>query len=529
MTLNPPLHSDRVQAGGVGFDDDFWGQRALFLRSDHGYDAGAGANTLITSRSTELTVKRAGLAQRLRARFPDFELVPDLGSRIGTLQWYRGVATCVGLCAVTLFMAPGLENPIYGYVPPALQGEEWEAARVQAITPLADGAKTGYTMAPTGLVAPLTDTPERPIIDLTTKISSGGTLLGALKRSGVGDTDATFAVSLIGDAIPLKDLHAGTPFDLRLGRRTDKSQPRPLEQLAFRARFDLRVEVQRGADGTLALRQIPIAVDSTPLRIRGKVGSSLYRSARAAGAPAKAVESFIRAMATRIPMSRVGADDEFEIIVAQDRAETGEVRYGNVLYGGIRQGSNNIELASWTYQGRTEWFDMAGKGEKRGSMIRPVQGRLTSSFGMRFHPVLGRRRMHKGWDIAAPSGTPIRAIADGRVVFSGRNGGYGNFVKLSHSGSMQSAYGHMSRIAVRNGARVRRGDIVGYVGSTGISTGPHVHFEVLRGGVAVNPGSVSFMSQNTLGGGDLSAFRSNVSRLKAVPVYRIEESEAPAE
>ncbi|WP_161956853.1 M23 family metallopeptidase [Sphingosinithalassobacter portus] len=501
----------------------------MFLRSDHGYDAGAGANALSNPRTTELTVTRAGLAQRLRARFPDFELVPDLGSRIGTLQWYRGVATCVGLCAVTLFMAPGLENPIYGYVPPALQGQEWEAARVQAITPLADGAKTGYNMAPTGLVAPLTDTPERPVIDLTTKISSGGTLLGALKRSGVGDTDATSAVSLIGNAIPLTDLQAGTPFDLRLGRRTDKSQPRPLEQLAFRARFDLRVEVQRGADGTLALRQIPIAVDSTPLRIRGKVGSSLYRSARAAGAPAKAVESFIRAMATRIPMSRVGADDEFEIIVAQDRAETGEVRFGNVLYGGIRKGSEKIELASWTYQGRTEWFDMAGKGEMRGSLSRPVNGHITSSYGMRMHPLLGRRRMHKGIDFGARSGTPIHAVSDGVIIYAGRNGGYGNFVKIRHSGNLASGYGHMSRIAVRNGARVRRGDIIGYVGSTGVSTGPHLHYELYRNGVAVNPNSVSFMSQSRLSGGDLSSFRSNVTRLRAVPVYKAEESEAPAE
>ncbi|QIG81630.1 M23 family metallopeptidase [Stakelama tenebrarum] len=503
----------------------------MFLRNDHGYDLGGGANALSNPRTAEPVApakSKAGLSHKLRARFPDFELVPDLGSRIGSLQWYRGVATCVGLCAVTLLMAPGLEDPIYGYVPPALQGEEWEAARVQAISPLADGAKTGYDMAATGLVAPLADTPERPIIDLTTKISSGGTLLGALQRSGVGATDAANAVSLIGDAISLRDLQAGTPFDVRLGRRSDKSQPRPLERLGFRARFDLSVEVSRGADGTLALRQIPIAVDSTPLRIRGKVGSSLYRSARAAGAPAKAVEAFIRAIATRMSMSQIGADADFEMIVARDRAETGEVRFGNVLFGGIQQGSTKVQLASWDYQGRTEWFDMDGKGEKRGSMVRPVHGRLTSSFGMRWHPVLGRRRMHKGWDIAAPSGTPIRAIADGRVTFSGRNGGYGNFVRLRHSSGLQSAYGHMLRTAVRSGARVRRGDVIGYVGSTGVSTGPHVHFEVLRGGVAVNPGSVSFMSQSILGGGDLSSFRANVSKLLKTPVQPATEGEAAA-
>jgi murein DD-endopeptidase MepM/ murein hydrolase activator NlpD len=529
LTLNPPLHSHPVQAGGVGFDDDdFWGQRALFLRNDHGFDFGGGASTLSTARQVMPAAKpKKGFANKLRTRFPDFELVPDLGSRIGTLQWYRGAATCVGLCAVTLFMAPGIENPIYGYVPPALTGAEWEAHRAQAIAPLSEGATTGYNMAATGLVAPLAETPERPVIDLTAKLSSGGTLLGALRRSGVSETDAANATSLIGDAIPLTDLKPGTAFEVRLGRRTDKSQPRPLERVAFRASLDRSIEVVRGAEG-LSLKEIAIAVDYTPLRIRGKVGGSLYRSARAAGAPPKAVEAFIRAMSSRISMSKLGAADEFDIVIEQARAETGEVEFGQVLYGGIRQGDTHVQLGRWDSGGRTDWFDMAGKGELRGSMVRPVNGRITSGYGMRRHPVLGYGRMHKGLDIAAPSGTPIRAMGDGRVVFAGRNGGYGNFVKLSHSGGIQSAYGHMRRIAVRSGTYVRQGQIIGYVGSTGVSTGPHLHFEVLRGGRAVNPNSVSFKSQTVLSGGDLRAYKANITRLLAVPVYVAPEADVAA-
>ncbi len=529
MTLNPHLHSDPIHAGGFGTSDEFWGQRALFLRNDHGLDQGGGTTALSFGRPSAIpeAPARKGFADRLRARYPDFELVPDLGSRIGTLQWYRGAATCIGLCAVTLFMAPGLENPIYGYVPPALEGSEWEAARAQSITPLGKGAGTGYRMAATALVQPLAETPERPVIDLTATLSSGNGLLSALRRSGVGATDASFAAELIGNAIDLDSLASGTTLDLRLGRRMDKSQPRPLERLAFRARFDLSVEVVRSGAG-LALKQVPIAVDHTPLRIRGKVGPSLYRSARALGAPAKAVEAFIRSIASEMPVSRLGADAEFDMIVEQARAETGEVQMGDLLYAGVTQGSRKVQLVRWEDGGRTEWLDTRGRRETRGTFDRPANGRLSSGYGMRRHPLLGYRRMHKGLDIAAPTGTPIRAPADGTVTFAGRNGGYGNFMRVRHSNGLSTGYGHVSRFAVRSGARVRQGQVIAYVGSTGVSTGPHLHWEVYRNGQAINPNSVSFSNIRQLSGGELSEFRSKLNRLMAVPVSVPVREEADA-
>lgn len=151
-------------------------------------------------------------------------------------------------------------------------------------------------------------------------------------------------------------------------------------------------------------------------------------------------------------------------------------------------------------------------------MAMPAAGRISSGFGLRRHPVLGFSRMHKGLDIAAGYGSPIRAANDGTVAFAGRNGGYGNFVRLNHSGGMGSGYGHMSRIAVRSGQRVARGQVIGYVGSTGISTGPHLHYELYRNGVAINPRSVSFSVVQALSGGDLREFKAKLARLLAVPV-----------
>jgi murein DD-endopeptidase MepM/ murein hydrolase activator NlpD len=137
---------------------------------------------------------------------------------------------------------------------------------------------------------------------------------------------------------------------------------------------------------------------------------------------------------------------------------------------------------------------------------------------MRFHPLLGYSRLHKGVDFGAGQGSPIYAVSDGVVSFAGRHGGHGNFVQLRHGGNMGTGYAHMSRIAVRAGQRVRQGQVIGYVGSTGLSTGPHLHFEVYRGGEAINPKSVSFVSTSLLSGQDLRAFRSKLAGLLATPI-----------
>lgn len=480
-----------------------WGQRALFLRNDHGLEMGGGAG----GRSA---------AAKPRGRFADFDLTPDLGSRIGTLTWYRGAATCIGLCALTYLLSPGFENPIYGYVPPAMQGADLEAARAQAIKPLSDGAGTGYHMAATRLVAPLSDTPERPQLTLPLSIGSGDGLASLLKRSGVGAADSSQVMALLAKSVSLGDV-GSTHGELVLGRRADKSQPRPLEQLAFRARFDLNLQVSR-ANGVLTLKEMPIRIDNTPLRIQGEFGSSLYRSARAAGAPAKAVETYIRSLGTRMPVSRIGSGCKFDIIVEQARAETGEVRMGNLLYAGVAGCNNKMQLVRTPIDGHDEWYDGSGRGERKGSMGMPVNGRISSSFGMRRHPILGYVRMHKGIDIAAHYGSPVYAATDGVVQFAGRSSGYGNFVKLAHGDGFGTGYGHLSRILVRPGQHVRRGQQIAASGNSGLSTGPHLHYETYRNGVAVNPMSFSFSVVRQLTGGDLSTFRSRLAKLLAVPV-----------
>ncbi len=488
----------------------------MFLREHQGLEL-AGAAAGRTFGRALVPVAEQPWSDRLRTTIATTDWVPDLGQRIGTRDWWRGLATCTALCGMAYLLSPGY-RPILGYAAPAIGGAAFEETRTQGIAPLAYGASTGRRMAAGSLVRPLKETPERPTIELTAALADGDTLPNALQRAGIGRGDAGQVANLVAEAVRVDSLKPGTVLSLTLGRRPTKLQPRPLERLAFRAAFDLELAVNRVGDD-LSLDRKPIAIDSTPLRVRGLVGPSLYRSARAAGVPARLVEAYIKALASRLPIGDVGASDTFDIVADQRRAATGEVEVGQLQFAGLDQGTKKLQLVRWgdrDGQGGSFW-DTNGRYETRGTMGMPVAGRVTSTFGMRMHPLLGFMRMHKGMDIGAPYGAPILAAVDGVVAFAGRSGGYGNFIKLAHPGGLASGYGHMSRFAVRAGQRVRRGQVIGYVGSTGRSTGPHLHWEVWKNGQPVNPRSISLASIQTLSADTLRAMRAKMARLLSTP------------
>jgi len=388
--------------------------------------------------------------------------------------------------------------------------------RSQMITPLGLGADSGRRMSASAAVIPLESAPERPEVALVATLARGDSFSRMLQRAGVGARDANRVASLVGNSIPLSDIDSGTQVDLVLGRRIASGEARPLNTMRFRAKFDLELEVIRGDRGNLALKRNKIRVDDTPLRIRGTVGSSLYRSARAAGAPSSAVQAYIRALDSQLDLDRsVRETDEFDLIVSYRRAATGERQAGKLLYAGINRGGKpRTQLMRWGKNGR--FFEASGVGEQRNGLIAPVNGPISSRYGMRRHPILGYRRMHAGLDYRARHGTPIVAVTDGRVVGAGRMGGCGIAVKLDHGGGLQTRYCHMSRMAVSRGQGVRRGQVIGYVGSTGLSTGPHLHYEMYRGGRSVNPASVRYVTRAQLSGDDLKNFRSALKRLKEV-------------
>ncbi|WP_030538769.1 M23 family metallopeptidase [Sphingobium sp. DC-2] len=453
---------------------------------------------------------------RLRDWAEDVELVPDLGQRVGSLTWFRGLATCFGLCAAALYLSPGF-HALPGEPQPLLAQPQFDEVRSQMITPLALGADSGRRMGPTDAVQPLRETPERPQIELRAQIGSSDSLGHALSRAGVSSGDVATVMSMVGGDIAA-GVKPGTPLDIILGRRASRDRPRPLDHLGFRARLDLALEVNR-VGGVLQVKRTPIHVDNTPLRIQGVIGDSIYQSARAAGAPPKAIQSFLRVIAQQIDLGSVRAGDRYDIITEYHRAETGEAEVGDLLFAGLRRASGRgIDMLKWTSEGRSQWFEASGVGERRGVLSAPVSGRMSSGFGMRRHPILGYTRMHAGIDFAARYGSPIYAATDGVVSYSGRHGGHGNYVRLEHGNGLATGYAHMSRIAARYGQRVRQGQVIGYVGSSGLSTGPHLHYELYRNGRTVNPLSVKFTTTAQLAGRELAAFRARLAQLKSLRI-----------
>lgn len=468
----------------------------------------------VLQRAGSLVERYDGWRHEMSDRLERLDLTPDLASGIGSRKWFRGLATLIGLGALAIGFWPSF-GPLEAAPAMQLDDAARDEFRSHMIMPLALGGDSGRHMGATLDVQPLRSAPERPTQQLLATLSRGDSFARMLDRAGVGSADASRVLALISNAVALPEIAPGTQVDITLGRRPAQGEPRPLDNLSFRARFDLALEVSRGESG-LVLTRKPIRVDDTPLRIRGTVGRSLYRSLRAAGAPPSAVQQYLAALNDQVDMERtVRATDTFDVIVQYRRAATGEREAGRLVYAGIDRGDKpQVQLMRWGKDGR--FYEASGVGEQRAGLLAPVPGRISSHFGMRRHPILGYRRLHAGMDFAASYGTPIVAVTDGRVTGAGRMGGCGIAVRLDHGGGLSTRYCHMSRMAVNAGQSVRRGQVIGYVGSTGLSTGAHLHYEMYRGGRAVNPASVSFVTRAQLSGEELRRFRATLSALKTV-------------
>lgn len=461
----------------------------------------------------------AEVARRAAAALADHELVIDLGDSIGSGRWWRGFATLGALAGAAATLALMLP-PVAGPVPHPPSPAYLEEARTTAIGPLAHGSPTGRTVPPTALAKRLAEPPERPRVELTATVGAGGGAAGleaALRRAGVGRADMEVLGRALAGRVNLREVRAGTPVRVVLGRRETKSVPRPLNELDFRAAFDLRVEARRLESGELRVRPIAIAIDDTPLRVTGEVGRSLRQAARAAGLPEAVIADYVRQMSHVIDFQREARGrDRFEFIIAHRRAETGETEMGRLLYAGLENGRQSISLMRWGPRG--EFFRANGESVRKGLMRTPVaSARLSSGFGMRFHPILGYSRMHQGVDFAAPTGTPVLASASGRVTQAGWGGGYGNLIVIDHGRGLKTRYAHLHRMNVRPGQQVGQGQVIGQVGSTGLSTGPHLHYEVWQDGRPVDPRQARFQGGEQLGGRDLANFKAEMARLKRLP------------
>lgn len=362
---------------------------------------------------------------------------------------------------------------------------------------------------------PSTPATDKPSMELSLRLRPGDSIGELLTRAGVANSDAARAAALISSELPA-GAAPGSEIIIVVGDRTGNGGWN-LHRVTVRTGLELKLAVTRSSGGLHLVRQ-DIAVDSTPLRFRGRSGAGLYWSLRARGVPAERAAEFVEMISARLDGSgQPRADDRFDLVIAHRRASTGESQVGPLLYAAIdRRDGPDLRLVNGSVAGRPGWFDANGGAGASAAMAWPVGGRVSSRFGYRVHPILRFARFHRGVDVVARWGSPIVAAADGRVIGAGWNGGHGRQVRIAHGGGLETSYSHLSRIAAGPGARVRRGQLIGYVGSTGFSTGPHLHYEVHDRGRPVDPLGARPMVAAALSGAELAAVRARLRQLLAV-------------
>lgn len=350
------------------------------------------------------------------------------------------------------------------------------------------------------------------------KVRRGDTLMSLMLSAGIARDDAHDAVTALRKVYDPKDLRAGQHVRLTLSPKDD------LQEVSLDPTAAKRVAVRRQDDTSFRAFELHKELTRKVRHAAGRIDSSLYTAAMKQNVPLPVLEQLIHIYSWGVDFQReIQPGDRFEVDYERYVDEDGDfVRNGNVIYAKLILSGEAKPLYRFEVEpGVVDYFDANGRSAQRALLRTPIDGaRISSPFGLRKDPIRGYTKMHRGVDFAAPRGTPIFAAGNGVIVRRGRNGGYGNYIQIRHSGRYATAYGHMSRFAssLHIGSHVHQGEIIGYVGSTGRSTGPHLHYEILKSGDQVNPLKVKMPSGHKLAGTELARFeadRKKVDRMTA--------------
>jgi murein DD-endopeptidase MepM/ murein hydrolase activator NlpD len=402
------------------------------------------------------------------------------------------------------------------------------------------------------------DTSTPGIESRTLTLDSGDTLAGVLDDAGVPGADVNAAILALSKVYDLRDARAGQSFTVTFetappaqpaaatatkpatavvrvnGKPMTVNTTDPSDEdgsaadgdvtpvttpvgrllsIAFSPSVEHNITVTREVDGGFTANDEVKQLVAHTHRAGATIDSSLYLAATQAGIPTDVVVAMIKMFSYKVDFQRdLKPGDSFEVYYSYYYTPEGlPAREGSIDYAVMRTGHK--EIALYRYQPDpnqpADYFDAHGESVRGMLMKTPVDGaRISSGFGMRFHPLLGYTRMHKGIDFAVPVGTPVMASGSGTVKVAGRSSGYGNYMRIDMGNGYGFAYGHLSRFApgVRPGSHVHQGEIVAYSGNTGLSTGPHLHYEILQNGTQVNPLKVKVAQGRILAGHALRDF-----------------------
>ncbi len=350
----------------------------------------------------------------------------------------------------------------------------------------------------------------------TITIKSGQSLGPLLQKNGLSGQEAYLATKSMAAAFSPKNLRAGQKVNLYFNDKND------FYSLSFKPDINNTVFVTRSGDNEFSAKKITAEFKKELVKIDTEINNSLYLDAQKLGAPDKVIVQFSQIYAHSVDFQRdIRQGDKFAMLFEVFRDHKGNVvKAGDLIYTSFSPRGKTSEYYLFEKSnGREGYYDAKGNGAKRMLMRTPINGaRLTSRYGYRKHPIKGYRKKHKGVDFGAPRGTPIMAGGTGVITHAGRYGGYGNYVRIRHSDGYSTAYAHMKGFArgIRKGKRVRQGQTIGYVGSTGLSTGPHLHYEVLKNGRHINPMRLSTLTGKPLPKPELPKFKQRVKQIKSL-------------
>ncbi|MCW5771945.1 MAG: M23 family metallopeptidase [Rhodospirillaceae bacterium] len=368
-------------------------------------------------------------------------------------------------------------------------------------------------------VARIENAVERRSFQRVVRVQRGDNFFVLLMRSGVPGAEAQQANISLAGVYDVRKMRAGQLITVEFGILGEEHNR--FLSVRFDSNYDRTVSIQRQPRGDFVATEIKKELTTRLARNNGNINHSVFQAVLQSGLPPEPVIRMINLFAYDVDFQRdVQKGDSFETLIEQQRDAKGElVRYGEILYASLTIQGNTFKLYRWQSEnGDVDYLNEKGESSRKALMRTPIDGaRLSSGFGYRRHPVLGYSRLHQGVDFAAAKGTPIYAAGSGEIVRIGWAGGYGNSITIRHNREYSTLYGHMAGFAsgMATGKRVKQGDVIGYVGTTGMSTGPHLHYEVHFHDKAIDPLTLKLPSRQRLQGTELARFLDTTRNLDA--------------
>ena len=352
-----------------------------------------------------------------------------------------------------------------------------------------------------------------PYEEISYVIKSNDTVEKILKKYNVKDSDIR-NISFKLKEKKLASIYSGRKLSLIIKKLEDNTNT--VISFTYPINNTNSVEIRKFQNNFLVKENI-LQLYKKEVVVKNIIRNNLYKSAIESDVEPNIIIEFARIFGFEVDFQRdIRKGDWFEILYEKFEDDNNKVRdTGKIIYASMFVNGEEINLYNFKFNNEEDYYDIKGKSITKSLMKTPINGaRLSSSFGMRKHPILGYNRMHRGTDFAAPSGTPIMASGSGTVTRARWCGGGGNCVKIKHNSTYETIYAHMKNFAkgIKEGRKVKQGQIIGYVGSTGLSTGPHLHYEVIVNGKKVNSQKLKLPSGKILKGEERKQFE--IDRIK---------------